>query len=492
MSEPEDIPLEQETLAEPYRIKMVEKAHLLPRSEREKRMRDASFSVVHLNSEDIFIDLMTDSGTGAMSDQQWSALMRGDEAYMGAKSFFELEREVRDIMPFHHVIPTHQGRAAEHILMELLLGKDKDEEGKVVLSNTHFDTTRAHVLHRNATPLDLFQDSLFDFEDAQPFKGNFDLKKLEHALAKYGKRVGFVLITVLNNFACSAPVSMENIEEASRLARRAGKPVFFDACRFAENAYFIKTREEKYKNWSIRDIVQEMLKHGDGCWMSAKKDAIVNIGGFIALKKDQDELAQLCKERGVLYEGFPSYGGLAGRDLAAMAVGLREGIEEEHLAHRTGQVKYLAGLFKEAGIKTSMPAGGSGVFIDVDDFYSHVPANEFRPLMVTSDLYLEGGIRGGAYPFHYNTLSVKKNEKGEIIGSEEADKVFNFARFAIPRRTYTKSHLDYVGKAMARLKKRADAYREKGQVRRGLRIKFAPKILPHFFARFERVEPEPT
>jgi tryptophanase len=468
MSEIEDTELARKLLAEPYRIKMVEKVRLPSRAERKEILEKASHFVVHVDSRDVFIDLITDSGTGAMSDEQWAGMMKGDEAYMRSRSFLSLEKAVPDIFgrDYKYVVPTHQGRAAEHILMELLL-----REGDVVLSNTHFDTTRAHVMHRKAVPVDLVGDSVWNFDEEQPFKGNFDLIRLKAALERYHKHVPFIMITVLNNFACSSPVSMENIRGVAELAKKFDKPIYFDACRFAENAWFIKTREPGYQSRSIPAIVKEMLDYGQGCWMSAKKDAIVNIGGFLALK--DEDLARRCQERLVLYEGFPTYGGMAGRDLEAVALGLYEGIDEAHLAQRTEQVAYLAGLFQQAGIKVSRPAGGSGVFIDVEALYGHLPPDKFPAIALTNDVYLEGGIRVGAYPFHFNTVDPKS---GEI-----SDKVFQFARFAIPRRVYTKGHMDYIGEVMARVKARASR-------NKGYKLVYAPAVLPHFFSKFEPIE----
>lgn len=446
---------------EPYRTKVVERIRLPPRSEREALLREASYSIVFLDSQDVYIDLVTDSGTGAMSDEQWSALMRGDEAYMRSRSYFRFEQVVQEITGFEHVIPTHQGRAAENIMMELLTAP-----GNVVPNNSHFDTTRAHVINRHATPLDLVSDRLWDFEVEHPFKGDFDLAKLEYALERYRDQIPFVIITILNNMACSSPVSMANIREASRLARAAGIPVYFDSCRFAENAWFIKTREPGYANRSIGEIVHEMFSHGDGCWMSAKKDGIVNIGGFIALR--DGALARRCQERLVLYEGFPSYGGLARRDLEAMAVGLREGIEEAHLAHRVHQVAYLAELFEQAGVVTSRPTGGSGVFVDVRSLYPHLGPEQMPAVTLACELYLEGGVRAGAAPMQMNVL----DDAGEI-----RPHVFQFARFAVPRRVYGKGHLDYVGSVVARVKANA-------QQCRGYRLVYAPEVLPHFFAKY--------
>lgn len=454
-----------ETLAEPYRVKVVERIRLLDREARERALRDAFHSVVYLHSEDVYIDLITDSGTGAMSDEQWAGLMRGDEAYMGSRNFLHLEQAVRDVMGYAHVVPTHQGRAAENILMELLV-----KPGDMVLNNTHFDTTRAHVENRRGLPVDLIGDALWDFRAASPFKGNFDLARLEAALDRYHERIPFIVITVVNNFACSSPVSMENIREVRRLADKWSVPIYFDACRFAENAYFIKTREPGYADRSVAEIAREMLSYGRGCWMSAKKDAIVNIGGFLAL--EDEALARRCQERLVLYEGFPSYGGLARRDLEAMAIGLREGVDEAHLAHRVRQVGYLADLFEEAGVTVSRPTGGSGVFVDVASLYGHLPADRFPAVALAGDLYLEGGVRAGAAPFHVNVVDPKT---GDI-----ASKVFQFARFAVPRRTYSKSHLEYVGKVLRRVKERAAE-------NRGYRIVHAPEVLGHFFAKFEPV-----
>jgi tryptophanase len=468
MSTAEDLDLEMQTLVEPFRVKVVEKIRLLSRAEREQKLSEAFYSHVHLNSEDVFIDLVTDSGTGAMSDAQWSGMMRGDEAYMRSPSFFRFERAVNEIIPHYpHVIPTHQGRAAEHIMMGLLV-----KPGQLVLSNTHFDTTRAHVYYRQAKPVDLVGDSLWRFEEEQPFKGNFDLDKLKLALERYHERVPFVLITVVNNMACSSPVSMENIRQVAEIARHWKKPVYFDACRFSENAYFIKTREKGYADKSVKDIVREMFQYGEGCWVSAKKDANVNIGGFIALK--DETLARQCKELLVLNEGFPTYGGLAGRDLEAMAVGMHEAVDESFLSHRTRQVKYLADLMHEAGIRVSLPAGGSGVFVDVESLYGHLPAEKYPGTAFLCDLYLEGGIRAGAAPFSLHTVELGT---GEIV-----TKTFQFARFAIPRRVYTKSHFDYVGKVMRRLK-------EKAPHNKGYKRTYAPDSpLAAFFAKYAPLE----
>ena len=456
--------LDPEGLVEPYRIKVVEPIRRLSRAQREQVLREAHYSVTYINSADVFIDLATDSGTSAMSDRQWAAMLTADEAYVRSKSFFVFEQAVQEILGYPHVIPTHQGRAAENILTELLV-----KPGEVVLSNTHFDTVRAHVEHRQGIALDLIGDWLWDFEEQHPFKGNFDLEKLQVALEVYAGRVPFITITISNNMACSSPVSMENIRQVKALADEQGIPIYFDASRFAENAYFIKEREPGYAERSIPDIVREMLSYGQGCWMSAKKDALVNIGGFIAVR--DEALARRCQERLVLYEGFPSYGGLARRDLEAIAVGLHEGVDHAYLRHRTGQVAALGAMFEQAGIQCSKPFGGSGVFIDVQKLYPQLPPELFPGVALGSDVYLEGGVRAAAFPFRLHTVE----SSGRDLTRE-----FQFARFAVPRRAYSKSHLEYVAKVMARVK-------DVAKHNRGYRCTYSPEVLGHFFSKFEPV-----
>lgn len=452
------------SLVEPYRTKVVERIRLLSRAERARAMKEASYSIVYLKAEDVFIDLVTDSGTSAMSDDQWAGLMKGDEAYMGSRNFYHLEQTVRDITGYPHVIPTHQGRAAENIVMDLLV-----EPSDLIASNTLFDTTRAHVQHRRASPLDLVGDSLWEFGVERPFKGDVDLARFETALEKHHAHIPFVVLTVVNNMGASSPVSMANVREVKRLADRYDIPILFDASRFAENAYFIKTREEGYSDKSIQEIAREMFSYGRGCWMSAKKDGLVNIGGFIALT--DEALARRCKERLVLYEGFPTYGGLARRDLEAMAVGLREGMELEHLQHRVGQVRYLGDLLeREADVVVSKPTGGSGVFIDVNSIYPHLPPERLPSVALTCDLYLEGGVRVAAAPFELVSIDPKTGEINH--------KVFPVARFAIPRRVYSKSHLEYVAKVMKRVKENAP--RNDGYL-----LVHEPELLGHFFTKFE-------
>ncbi len=450
------------TVAEPYRVKVVEKLRLPGRAEREANLARAHYSPVFLESEDVFIDLITDSGTSAMSDVQWSALMRGDEAYMGSRSYHAFAGAVQEVTGYSQVVPTHQGRAAENIVMELLVGS-----GDMVLSNTHFDTTRAHVENRGALPVDLVGDCLWSFRESQPFKGNFDLDKLEAALRRHGKRVSLIVITVLNNFACSSPVSMRNIRETRRLADQYGVKVFFDAARFAENAWFIKQREAGYAERSVAQIVREMLSFGHGAWVSAKKDALVNIGGFIAT--NDEALAERCRERLVLYEGFPTYGGLARRDLEAIAVGLREAVDEDYLDHRIRLVAHLGDAMERAGAVVSRPVGGSGVFVDVEATYPHLSPEQMPGIALCADYYLEGGIRVGAAPFPMHTA---RAEDGEI-----EERMFQFARFAVPRRVFSRAHVEYVAEITARVVKNAPQ-------NRGYRVVHHPEVLGHFFAKF--------
>jgi len=392
--------------------------------------------------------------------------MRGDEAYAGSKSYFRFEEMVKEITGFPYIIPTHQGRAAENILFGSLI-----REGDIIPGNTHFDTTKAHIIDKGGKPLDLIGEWLWDFEHEYPFKGNLDPSKLEYVLRKYHDKIPFILLTGVNNVACSSPISMKNIRETKELAEDYEIPIYFDACRFFENCYLIKMRESGYRNKSTVGILREALSYADGCYMSCKKDGLVNIGGFIAVKNEK--IAQRCKERLVLYEGFPHYGGLARRYLEAMALGLREGLDEKYLGWRIRQVAYLGELFeREASVKISKPTGGSGVFVDIYSIYPHLTEEKLPGIALFCDLYLEGGVRAAGVPYPIDTIDI---ESGKWI-----KRTFEFARFAVPRRAFTKAHMEYVAKVLKLVK-------EKAHLNKGYRIISWPKVLGHFFAKFEPI-----
>ena len=436
---------------EPYRIKMVEAIRPTSREERARALEEARFNLFKVPSELVAIDLLTDSGTAAMSDAQWSALMRGDEAYAGSRSFKRFEGAVRALTGFNHVMPTHQGRAAEHILFGLLA-----EGGDVVPSNCHFDTTRANLENFGARPVDCVGDCAYVPERDCPFKGNIDLVRLQRVLD--AGRVPFAMITVTNNTGGGQPVSLRNLRAVSGMLRSRRIPFFLDACRFAENAWFIRERE--FPGRPVRDIVAEMFSLADGCIMSAKKDALANIGGFFAC--NNADLAERFRQRMVLTEGFPDYGGLAGRDLDAIAVGLHEAVEESFLEHRVGQVRYLAERLQDLGIPIVRPPGGHAVFIDAKNFLPGIPASEFPGQALACALYLEGGIRS------CEIGSLMFSRKGESPRLE-------LVRLAIPSRVYTTSHLDFVAECAARVFNRRN---ELG----GLRLTNDPPFLRHFTA----------
>lgn len=450
---------------EPFRIKVTEPICLIPREEREARLKEAGYNLFSLKAEDIFIDLLTDSGTGAMSQEQWAALMRGDESYAGARSYHRLKAAVEDIFGFKFFVPTHQGRAAENILSACLV-----KPGMYVPSNMHFDTTDANIRARGGHPANLVVDEAFDPAYLHPFKGNLDIAKLKAFIAKYGReKIPFGMITVTNNAGGGQPVSMENLKQVAEVYHESGIPFFIDAARYAENCYFIQQRQPGYKHRSIKDIAREMFSIADGMTMSAKKDAIVNIGGLLCV--NDETLFQNIKNELILREGFPTYGGLAGRDLDAMAVGLYEGLDETYLSYRIGQTAYLAARLNEAGIPTIQPPGGHAVYVVANQLLPHIPPWEFPAQALAVELYREGGIRGvevGSVMFAY--LDPEDNAwhypKLELL------------RLAIPRRTYTQSHLDYIADTFTKIKSRANELR-------GYTFTYAPELLRHFTARFE-------
>jgi tryptophanase len=452
---------------EPFRIKTIEHIRRISRAEREKSLKAAGYNIFGLRAEDVYIDLLTDSGTGAMSDQQWSAMMQGDETYAGARSYFQLEEAMQAIFGFKHFVPTHQGRAAENILSALLV-----KPGTQIPSNTHFDTTEANIRARGGKAINLVIDEAADPALYHPFKGNMDLEKLETFIQSTGvESIPLGMITITNNATGGQPVSVENIRGTSEIYRKYGIPFFIDACRYAENAYFIKLREPGYENKTTREIAAEIFALADGATMSAKKDALVNIGGFLAM--NDEVLFQHARNELILREGFPTYGGLAGRDLNAIAVGLWEGLDEAYLAYRLGQIAYLVDGLLEVDVPVVQPAGGHAVYIDAGGFLPHIPKHEFPGQSLAVELYLEGGIRGveiGSVAFAYTDPDT----------GVEHTPLLELVRLAIPRRMYTQAHIDWVIKSAAAIAQRKD---ELG----GYRITYAPELLRHFTAVFEPV-----
>ena len=452
------------TIIEPHRVKMVEPIRLTDRDERERLIEEARYNLFLLHAEDVIIDLLTDSGTSAMSSEAWGAMMRGDESYAGARSWFRFRDTVTDIFGFEHVIPTHQGRAAERILFSVMV-----QPGSIVPNNTHFDTTRANIEFCGGKAIDLPCAEAADLESDAPFKGNMDVAALEQLVADQGPdNIPLIMVTITNNSGGGQPVSMANIREISRIARGAGIPFYVDACRFAENAYFIKLRESGYENTSVADIAREIFALADGCTMSAKKDAFANIGGFLCT--NDAELAQRERNILILTEGFPTYGGLAGRDLEAIAVGLREILDEHYLDYRLLSTRYVVNGLIDSGIPVVAPAGGHAVYLDARRFLPHIEPLQYPGQALAVELYIEAGIRGceiGTVMFGMDPHS----------GEEHAART-DLVRLAIPRRVYTQSHMDYVLEAIQYVWERRDAIR-------GMRIVEAPQFLRHFTAHFD-------
>ena len=452
--------------AESFRIKMVEEIYQSTKEEREKWIEEKDYNLFNLESEKIFIDLLTDSGTGAMSDKQWAEIMTGDESYAGSRSFHQLKNTVNKITGFDYLLPTHQGRAAENVLFSALV-----KEGDIVPGNSHFDTTKGHIEFRKAHAIDCTIDEAFDSEIIYPFKGNIDLNKLEEVYKEYGKeKIPFTLITITCNSSGGQPVSIENIRNVRELSNQYQIPVFFDGARFAENAYFIKEREEEFKNDTIKEIVLEMFSNGDGMTMSSKKDGLVNIGGFIAL--NDKELYQKCGNFGIIYEGFLSYGGLAGRDLAALSQGLDEATEYSYLKSRISQVEYLGNKLIEYGIPIQQPIGGHAIFIDAVKFLPNISREEFPAQTLGIELYKEGGIRGV--------------EIGTILADRDPETRENrypkleLLRLAIPRRTYLQSHMDYIAACLKNL------FDRRHEISSGYEITWEADILRHFTVKLKK------
>jgi tryptophanase len=452
---------------EPFRIKMIESLHSVTRREREALLKQSGLNVFGIPAEKVTIDLLTDSGTSAMSDDQWAGIMTGDESYAGARNFYHLEDSVRSIFGFSHVIPAHQGRAAERVLFGSIVKK-----GDSVPSNIHFDTTRANIEVLEARAEDLAAAPAYDPDSDEPFKGDMDVARLKKFIDKRGKdKIPLVMMTVTNNSGGGQPVSLKNIKETSEVCAHYGIPFFFDACRFAENAWFIKKREKAYAKKSVLEIAQEMFSYADGATMSGKKDALVNIGGFVTL--DDDALAEKIKNLLILGEGFPTYGGLAGRDLEAMARGLKEALDEDYLEHRIAQVAYLGGLLDQAGVPILKPFGGHAVYLLADRFLPHIRRAQYPGWALTVALYRDYGIRAveiGGVMFGHKTGK----------GKEEVYPELEMVRLAIPRRVYTASHLRYVADSLIELYKNRDKVK-------GLRIVRESPFLRHFTARLEEV-----
>jgi len=450
------------TIIEPFRIKSVEAVKFTHREDRERALHEAGYNVFRLHAEDVLIDLLTDSGTGAMSSAQWGALMQGDESYAGSRSFYRFQDVVRDLTGFAHIIPTHQGRAAERILFHTTL-----HAGQIVPNNNHFDTTRANIEVEEAEALDLVIPEGRVPAALHPFKGNMDLGALEHLLAERGDRVPLVMVTVTNNSGGGQPVSLENLRGVRALCDRYRKPLFLDACRFAENAYFIKQREPGQATRTPKAIAQEMFALADGCTMSAKKDGLANIGGFLAM--NDPAWAEACRNLLILTEGFPTYGGLAGYDLEAIARGLEEVVEEPYLRYRIRSTAYLGEKLMAADVPIIKPPGGHAIYIDARALLPHIPPQQYPGIALVNALYVEAGVRG----VEIGTVMFGLHPDGR-----ETPAAMDLVRLAIPRRVYTQSHIDYVAEAVIAVAAMRDRLP-------GYRIVEAPKVLRHFTARFE-------
>ena len=457
-------------LPEPWRVKVVEKIHLLPREERERLLAEGGFSLFRIPSEAVFIDMFTDSGTSAMSDWQWAGMMQGDEAYAGARNFFHLQEAIQDVFGFPHFLPVHQGRVAENLLFSTLLTRP----GMIVPNNCHFDTTRANIEANGGVALDLVIPAGRDPEADHPFKGDMDIFRLYRLFEEKRADIPLCMLTLTNNSGGGQPVSLANVKAVSVLCRAFGIPFYIDACRFAENAWFIKQREAGQGHRSVAEIAREVFSHADGCTMSAKKDGLANIGGFLASR--DEELLEVLKQRLIVIEGFPTYGGLAGRDLEAVARGLREVLDENYLRFRVGQVEGFGAMLSAAGIPIMRPTGGHAVYVDARRLLPHIPPLQFPAQALSVALYREGGVRGveiGSVMF-----GSEDPETGAVVPAP-----MELVRLAIPRRVFTNSHLEYVAGVLEDIAAKRDTLK-------GLRMTHAPKVLRHFTARFAEIEAE--
>ncbi|MFC4439902.1 MULTISPECIES: tryptophanase [Natrialbaceae] len=445
-----------------YKSKLVEQIRLPSRAQRERALEAAGYNVFNLSSDDVFVDLLTDSGTGAMSDEQWAALIRGDESYAGSRSFDELESAVEEVMGFERVVPAHQGRGAENVLYGTLIS-----EGDIVPNNTHFDTTRAHIANQGAEPVDCPVDDATDPDVEGDFKGNFSLERARAVVDEYGpERVPVVVQTITNNSAAGQPVSVENTRRVRDFADQIGATFVIDACRFAENAYFVTQRESEFADVSVAEVAREQLSLADALVMSGKKDALSNAGGFVAT--DDERLYEQCKQRAILYEGFPTYGGMAGRDVAAMAVGLREAVDEAYVADRVEQIQELASMLESVGVPLYTPAGGHAVYLDAGALFSHLEAEEFPGQVLVCELYREGGVRG----VELGSFAFPGTDRPELV------------RLAVPRRMYHREHLEHVAETAAGVLERREEVS-------GLEIVDEPEMkeIRHFTATLEPITP---
>ena len=453
--------------AEPYKIKMVETINRSTKEQRLKWIKKAHYNLFNLASDKVFIDLLTDSGTGAMSDKQWAEMMIGDESYAGSLSFKKLKKTVKIITGFNYFLPTHQGRAAENVLFSALV-----KQGDVVPGNSHFDTTKGHIEFRKASAIDCTIDEAFDTSVVHPFKGNIDLNKLEDVFKKYPKeKIPFVILTITCNSAGGQPVSVQNTKEVSLLCKRYGVPLYFDAARFSENAYFIKKREEGYADKSIKEIVKEVFSYGDGMTMSAKKDGLVNMGGFIAL--NNKEVFKQATVYNIMFEGFITYGGMNGRDMGALAVGLNESTEFNYLESRVEQVAYLGQKLVDYGVPVQQPFGGHAIYLDANKFVPTIPRDEYRAQALAVELYVVGGIRG----VEIGTVLADRDP----VTRENRYPELELVRLAIPRRTYTNNHMDYIAASIKNI------YVTRNEAKSGFIITDEAPIMRHFTVKFKKI-----
>ena len=461
--------MDQNYALPPYKIKMVEPIKLIPKEERIERLKEAGYNPFQLKSQDIYIDLLTDSGTGAMSHFQWAALMQGDESYAGSSSFYRLEKVIKEITGYKYVMPAHQGRGAEQVVIPELV----KHENMFFISNIHFDTTRAHVEIAGARAIDVVCDECYDIDNYHPFKGNFNIEKLEKTVISHkAENVAGIIMTITNNSAGGQPVSLANMKMVKEIAQKYQIPLIIDGARYAENSFFIKQRENGYQNKSVLEIAQETFALADIFLMSSKKDGLVNIGGIIAIK-DNEDLFRKCQTRIVPMEGFPTYGGLAGRDMDALAVGLKEALDEDYLAYRVDEIRYLGDKLREGGVPIQYPTGGHAVFVDCGKMCPQIPFDQFPAQAVCNELYLEGAIRA----VEIGSLLLGRDPDTHQNLKSEAE----FLRLTIPRRTYTLEQLNYVAKCLINVSKRSHNLK-------GLSFTYESPILRHFTARFQPKE----